>query len=596
MSLAVLLVSCSFAPLHGQESADKKERVTRDAPVGSSQTRAVLDIDANREAAPTVQLRGLDSGPRVPLQSDGEPVESGPERSTRRGIKERTQGDNALANTEENAQRDEEVQIETISDGAGLHGRAYDQTSADHKEHIQGDRGQNEEESAVSDIDKDRGSTAQGTQGDHAQRRESDVEPGAADQDNIKRSSRPKVNLGGSLLERATPVLSDMPILPKASTQSTASDDDKNFEPGEIVLLSLDMKAAMSAARALRSFDMRIKFRQQLRHIGRVLSVFRLADGSDVQALLAVLRKDFPDLNTDVNQRYQMLGDDTSPAKPSSRSARKTYARRMINWPAAEALSCLGINELRLGMVDTHVNIDHPAFSGQALMLRNFAGAQPFSAVHGSAVASLLVGAHASDYPGLLPGAKLWAAGVFRQRQNTAETTTQLLLQALDWLLSERVSVINLSMGGPRNRILALGLSAVLDKGVMLVAAAGNQGAHAPPAYPAAHHGVIAVTAVDALGGLYSLANQGEYIDFSAPGVDIWAADGEAGGRYHSGTSFAVPFALATLVVQQRGVIREQSGRDWLQGLQQKALDLGPKGKDSQFGWGLIEGPRPCPR
>ena len=50
---------------------------------------------------------------------------------------------------------------------------------------------------------------------------------------------------------------------------------------------------------------------------------------------------------------------------------------------------------------------------------------------------------------------------------------------------------------------------------------------------------------IDAARRVYNEANQGDYIDFSAPGVDIWTIDDKTRGRYSSGTSFAVPHALA---------------------------------------------------
>ena len=63
----------------------------------------------------------------------------------------------------------------------------------------------------------------------------------------------------------------------------------------------------------------------------------------------------------------------------------------------------------------------------------------------------------------------------------------------------------------------------------MIVAAAGNGGPTAPPAYPAALRPVVAVTAVDSKDHIYRYANQGRYIMVAAPGVDEPAADARGG-------------------------------------------------------------------
>lgn len=60
--------------------------------------------------------------------------------------------------------------------------------------------------------------------------------------------------------------------------------------------------------------------------------------------------------------------------------------------------------------------------------------------------------------------------------------------------------------------------------GTIFIAAAGNGGPGAPPSYPAAYSEVLAVTAVGKNLSAYRRANQGDFIDVSAPDVDIWTA------------------------------------------------------------------------
>ncbi len=96
--------------------------------------------------------------------------------------------------------------------------------------------------------------------------------------------------------------------------------------------------------------------------------------------------------------------------------------------------------------------------------------------------------------------------------------------------LSRRgVRVVNLNFSGPPNAVLKQAIDKALAEGMILVAAAGNNGAGGDPAYPAAYTNVIAVTAVDSETRIYSRAtHSGDYVAFAAPGVRIRTA--AAGG------------------------------------------------------------------
>src|SRR5690606_9061060 len=124
------------------------------------------------------------------------------------------------------------------------------------------------------------------------------------------------------------------------------------------------------------------------------------------------------------------------------------------------------------------------------------------------------------------------------------------LAEALDRLVILGVRVINLSFSGPENLILHEMILRAAEAGIALVAAAGNGGAGAPAAYPAAWPEVIAVTAVDTQHRPYRQANRGDYINFAAPGVNLWAAASISGGRLKSGTSYAAPFVTAALAAR----------------------------------------------
>jgi subtilisin family serine protease len=242
-------------------------------------------------------------------------------------------------------------------------------------------------------------------------------------------------------------------------------------------------------------------------------------------------------------------------------------------------------------MIDTGIDSKHPLLAGRRLTTRSLlpAGVRSAPPDHGTATAALLIGnTDASGFAGLLPDAQLYAANVFRSRgRKDVDTTAEWIVVALDWLAGEKVQVINLSLGGPRNLLVEAAVRRLLERGVGIVAAAGNGGASAPPVYPAAQPGVIATTAVDAKLKVYRKANRGDYIRFAAPGVDVWTAAPGQGGVYVSGTSYATPFVTAALAAA--GARPEA-----IKGLERRARDLGDAGRDPVYGVGLIQAPAAC--
>ncbi|MDO5643749.1 MAG: S8 family serine peptidase, partial [Paracoccus sp. (in: a-proteobacteria)] len=167
------------------------------------------------------------------------------------------------------------------------------------------------------------------------------------------------------------------------------------------------------------------------------------------------------------------------------------------------------------------------------------------------------------------------------------------LIEALDWLAHEGARIINLSLAGPENALLAEKVAALEAGGVLLVAAAGNGGPRAAAAYPAAYETVLAVTAVDRRAQVYPRAGRGAHIDLAAPGVDVWTAASISGARTKTGTSFAAPFvtAAAALLLEAEPTLGPAALRDRLRA---SARDLGETGPDPVFGHGLLSAPAPC--
>lgn len=205
-------------------------------------------------------------------------------------------------------------------------------------------------------------------------------------------------------------------------------------------------------------------------------------------------------------------------------------------------------------------------------------------ALHGTAVASLLAG-HAGRFRGAAPGAELYAADVFCGGPTGGAVDE--VAEAFDWLMHERVPVINVSLVGPANRTLESVVAGAVSRGYLIVAAVGNDGPAAPPLYPAAWPGVVGVTAVDARGRVLPEAERGPQVKFAAPGADMTAARTPRGYALVRGTSFAAPI-VAGLLAQTLHSPDQAAAGEALSGLARRAVPRGAPGLDPAYGYGLV--------
>ncbi len=158
----------------------------------------------------------------------------------------------------------------------------------------------------------------------------------------------------------------------------------------------------------------------------------------------------------------------------------------------------------------------------------------------------------------------------------------------IDWAIKKGAKIINMSFAGPDDPMLQLALQKAHDKGVILIAAAGNLGPKSPPLYPAADPNVIAVTATDAKDQLLPQANQGSYLSVAAPGVDILEPAPNGGYQVTTGTSVAAAHVsgIVALLLEHDPTLNAAAVRDILTS---SAKHHAPKGRDDQFGWGVVD-------
>jgi hypothetical protein len=247
---------------------------------------------------------------------------------------------------------------------------------------------------------------------------------------------------------------------------------------------------------------------------------------SSPRQAIATLRRAAPSLVVDYDHIYEPAGGALAPATIALALGVGGFAA-----PGA-----------RIAMIDGGV-ASHPSLARASIEQKGFAG--PAAATgHGTAVASLLVGDQGA-FRGAARGASLFVGDIYGGNPAAGSATT--IVRALGWAAAKRPSIITMSLVGPPNRAIERAVSILRARGIMIVAAVGNDGPAAPPQYPASYDGVVAVTGVDGGGRALIEAGRARHLDFAAPGAELAAALPGKGYAIVRGTSFAAPLAAARL-------------------------------------------------
>jgi subtilisin family serine protease len=312
--------------------------------------------------------------------------------------------------------------------------------------------------------------------------------------------------------------------------------------PREVLVLVDGTRAGEIAARLASEHNVTADQQLSLPLLDGALVRLRVPANRSLESLLAALSTD-PDV-----QLAQPNYDYRASKKPvAAKADGPHYAGEKIRLDEAHRLA--RGQGVTIAVIDTAIDTDHPEIKGAvADMFDAVGGGAAPPDPHGTEIAGIL--AARAKLTGVAPDAKLLSVRAFRGgKKAPAESTTLEVLKGIDWAFASGAKVMNMSFAGPMDPLLERAIDAAADKGVIFIAAAGNAGPKAPPAYPAAYPDVIAVTAIDEDDKLYAKANRGEYISVAAPGVDIVVP--ALKGKYDvaSGTSMAAAFVSGVVAL-----------------------------------------------
>jgi subtilisin family serine protease len=365
---------------------------------------------------------------------------------------------------------------------------------------------------------------------------------------------------------------------------------ETRFVSNEMVFHAPSNVSAQAVDAAARRLGLVAVSSQNLTLSGGTLFHFRIDNGRQVSDVVRELEGE----NIGVaqpNYIYRLQQDARAPVAvpPLPRGDPSQYVVSKLRLPEVHKIAT-GANVL-VAMIDSQVDSAHPDLSGSFAGRFDAVGNRDKPDEHGTEMTGAIV-AH-RKLLGVAPRARILAIHSFSPEtdstaSNPAQTTTEHILTGIEWAIAKGARIINMSFAGPYDPMLSLALKKAHEKGIVLIAAAGNAGPQSPPLYPAADENVIAVTAVDENDKLLPQANQGPHIALSAPGVNVLETAPNASYEFTTGTSVAAAHVsgVAALIIERDPAIDVAALEELLYST---ARNLGPKGRDSQFGYGLVD-------
>lgn len=270
------------------------------------------------------------------------------------------------------------------------------------------------------------------------------------------------------------------------------------------------------------------------------------------------------------------------------------YGVKMVGAPL-EWLETQG-EGIKVGIIDTGIDLNHEDLQEKVEAYYNFTTGNSNDITdengHGTHVAGI-VSANKNNIGvvGVAPKCKLYVAKAF-EKDGSAQTKN--IINAIKWLYSKNVNVINMSFS---TQEFVSEYSDLIKKcyyqGILCVCAAGNEGNGTDTIeYPARFPETLSVTAVDINKKIADFSSTGPRADISAPGEDILSTWPNSTYRTLSGTSMATPIITGAVAILQA---KAKNRFNRLLSCNELKLildiytdDPGEKGKDNAYGYGIF--------
>lgn len=203
---------------------------------------------------------------------------------------------------------------------------------------------------------------------------------------------------------------------------------------------------------------------------------------------------------------------------------------------------------------------------------------------HGTSIASLMISGN-GKVRGVNRNIELYSARILDENK---QAPLSRVIEGIYWAIDKDVNIISISFGTNQySEALKQAVDAANEKGILVIAAAGNQGEKGTGhvEYPAAFDNVVAVGSVDSQAKVSDFSSTGTEVDLVAPGEAVRATGAFGETMVTSGTSMAVPHVVGTAsLLWQKDTSKS---KDFIQDLLEESAK--PLGDQKSYGKGMVD-------
>ncbi|MBT2756694.1 S8 family serine peptidase [Mesobacillus foraminis] len=353
-------------------------------------------------------------------------------------------------------------------------------------------------------------------------------------------------------------------------------DDSKEYNSSQLIV---KFKADADSAKRQRILES-IKLKELSSIDKGDTSLISVPKGTDLEGVAKALLKNKEIVYVEPNYRVE------TQYTPSDPGYSKQWYLKKIQAPKAWDQS-KGSSSITVAVIDAGVQTSHPDLKGRIVSPYNaVTGGSTFTPDdHGTHVAGTIAASiNKSGVAGVAPNVKIMPINVFSGEYGS----TYAVIDGIYYAADHNANVINMSLGGySYSYSLEYAIAYARSKGVLVVAAAGNDDT-SQYTYPAALPNVIGVSATDSRDRITDFSNYGNYIDFAAPGEDIYSTVTGSKYQYMDGTSMASPVVsgVAALILSKNPLLSPSEVESIMKS---SAADLGNSGWDYYYGYGRVD-------